>query len=409
MKRNQKGNIVMPINQTRTPRSELQNRWGKLQKHMVEQDVDGALILQNADLFYFSGTVQQSNLYIPAEGEPILMIRKDVDRGKDESALPRVVPFTSPREIPGILEDHGLSAPGRMGMELDVIPANQYFSFSKLFEKTVITDISMPIRLTRSIKSDYEIDLIRKSAEMSDRLAAEVPSIIKEGMTEVELAGLIEATARKWGHQGITRMRLFGSELFYGHVMAGPAAARPSFLSSPTGGAGLNPSVGQGSSMRPILRNEPVLVDVVFALDGYLSDHARIFCIGDLPNDLLSAHDAMLEIQNTIKKAAVPGVSAGSLYDLAVSKAEAFGLGDHFMGVGPQRIRFIGHGVGVEVDEFPILAKGQKMTLEKGMTIALEPKAIFPGKGVVGVENTHVVMENGLEQLGTFNEKIIRC
>ena len=398
----------MKNSQTHTPSAELQGRIQKLQKHLCEKDIDGALILQNADLFYFSGTTQQANLYIPSEGEAVLMVRKDAERAKAESALAQVIPFSSPREIPGLLEDAGVSMPKKMGMELDVLPVNQYFSLQRLFVDPEMVDISPAIRLIRSIKSDYEIGLIRKSAAMSDRLAEAVPALLKEGMTEVELAGLIEATARKWGHQGITRMRMFGAELFYGHVMAGPAAATPSYLASPTGGVGLNPSIAQGSSMQPIRRNEPILVDVVFALDGYLSDHTRIFSIGDLPDALVDAHNAMLDIQNTVKAAAVPGATAGELYDLAVAKAGEHGLADHFMGVGNQRIRFIGHGVGLEVDELPILAKGQSMPLEKGMVIALEPKAIFPGKGVVGIENTHVVTDAGLEQLGTAVEDIVR-
>lgn len=398
----------MENSQTHTPSAELQGRIQKLQKHLCEKDIDGALILQNADLFYFSGTSQQANLYIPSEGEAVLMVRKDAERAKAESALAHVIGFSSPREIPGLLEDAGVPMPKKMGMELDVLPVNQYFSLQRLFGKPEMVDISPAIRLIRSIKSDYEVELIRKSAAMSDRLAAAVPSILKEGMTEVELAGLIEATARKWGHQGITRMRMFGAELFYGHVMAGPAAATPSYLASPTGGVGLNPSIAQGSSMQPIRRNEPILVDVVFALDGYLSDHTRIFSIGDLPDVLVDAHNAMLDIQHAVKAAAVPGATAGELYDLAIAKAGEHGLADHFMGVGNQRIRFIGHGVGLEVDEFPILAKGQSMPLEKGMVIALEPKAIFPGKGVVGIENTHVVTDSGLEQLGTAVEDIVR-
>ena len=391
-----------------TPLEELESRTRKLQSFLAGNGIDGALILQNADLFYFSGTAQQAYLYIPAGGIPILMARKDIERAKSESALPLVVPFRSLRDIPGILEDHGISIPDRMGMELDVLPTNQYFAFMALMQnKTEMVDISPAIRSIRAIKSEYETELIRQSAAMSDRLAAEVPSIAKPGMTEIEFAGLIEATARKLGHQGITRMRLFGAELFYGHIMAGPAAAVPSYLASPTGGIGMNPSIAQGSSMRPIQANEPILVDVVFALNGYLSDHTRIFSIGPLPEPLVKAHAAMLEIQDAIKSAAVPGTPTGELYEMAVEKAGAQGLADHFMGVGDQRIRFVGHGIGLEIDELPVLAKGQKMLLEKGMIVALEPKAIFPGKGVVGVENTHVVTESGLEQLGRAPDEIV--
>lgn len=390
-----------------TPLSEIEDRIRKLQAHLVEKNIDGALIVQNVDLFYFSGTSQLGHLYIPAGGSPLLMVRKDPDRAKAESPLPWIVPFSSQREIPGLLEDAGIPAPRKMGLELDVLPANQYFSLARLMSGTELVDISTTIRMVRSVKSAYEIDMLKRAAALSDRLAAEVPSLLRENMSELELAGLIEAAARKWGHQGITRMRLFGAEMFYGHVMGGPAAAIPSFLSSPTGGAGANPSFPQSASMRLIRRNEPVLVDMVFALDGYMSDHARIYSIGPLPGFLKDAHAAMLEIQAAVKTAAVPGTPAGELYDLALSKAESFGLSDHFMGAGPLRIRFIGHGVGLEVDELPVLGKAQKIPLEKGMIIALEPKAIFPEKGVVGIENTHVVTETGLEQMGSFREDII--
>ncbi|MFP4532891.1 MAG: M24 family metallopeptidase [Desulfobacterales bacterium] len=397
----------MQQSQTHTPFVELTARREKLQAHLQQEGIDGALIVQNTDLFYFSGTIQQGQLYIPAEGEPVLMVRKDIARARTESALPNIIQFSRSKELLDILTQYGISVPGTLGMELDVLPTNQYFSFSRLLENTRIVDISGTIRMARAVKSDYEVGLIRRAAGFSDKLAAAVPAILKEGMSEIELAGRIEAEARKMGHQGIVRMRMFGGELFYGHVMAGATAAAPSYLSSPTGGEGVTPAIAQGSSLRPISRNEPVLVDLVFATDGYISDHTRIFSIGGLPEDLKAAHHAMLEVQAAVKSAAVPGAAAGALYDPALETAEAHGLGDYLMGVGDQRIRFVGHGVGLELDEFPFLAKGQKLKLEAGMVIALEPKCIFPGKGVVGIENTHVVTENGLEQLGEFEEDIV--
>jgi Xaa-Pro aminopeptidase len=226
-------------------------------------------------------------------------------------------------------------------------------------------------------------------------------------MTELELAGKIEAEARKLGHQGVVRMRLWGSEMFYGHLMSGPTGAVPSFLSSPTGGTGASPAVAQGPSFKTIQRHEPVLVDYVFAYNGYLSDHARIFSLGSLPEELMDAHAAMLEIEQMIKKLAKPGVKSGEIYQRALEKSKLLGYADHFMGVGPDRIRFVGHGIGLEVDEFPFLAAGQQLELQAGMTVALEPKLVFPGKGVVGIENTHVVTDNGLEQLGQFPQEIM--
>jgi Xaa-Pro aminopeptidase len=150
-----------------------------------------------------------------------------------------------------------------------------------------------------------------------------------------------------------------------------------------------------------------VLVDYVFALNGYYSDHARIFSIGDLPDKLMAAHRAMLDVQALVKKAAQPGVRSGDIYDLALERATELGYAENFMGVGEKRIRFVGHGVGVELDEYPFLAAGQDLELQENMTLALEPKLIFPEKGVVGIENTHVVTGDGLEQLGQFQDEIV--
>ena len=248
---------------------------------------------------------------------------------------------------------------------------------------------------------------MRRAAEFSDQVAGWVPNVLHEGMTELELAGKIEAEYRRLGHQGTLRMRLWGSEMFYGHLMSGASGAVPSFLASPTGGVGAGPAVAQGAGFKTINRHEPVLVDYVFSHNGYLSDHTRIFSIGSLPAELKDAHAAMLEVQQTIKKLAKPGVKTGDIYRQAVDKTKELGYADHFMGIGEDRVRFVGHGIGLEVDEFPFLAAGQQLELQAGMTIALEPKLIFPGKGVVGIENTHVVTEDGLEQLPQFPEEVI--
>jgi Xaa-Pro aminopeptidase len=149
------------------------------------------------------------------------------------------------------------------------------------------------------------------------------------------------------------------------------------------------------------------MVDYVFALKGYYSDHTRIFSIGDLPDELNAAHSAALDVQEMIKKEAKAGVKSGEVYDMALERTRDLGYEDYFMGVGDERIKFVGHGIGVELDEYPFLAAGQKLELQEGMTLALEPKLIFPEKGVVGVENTHVVTPNGLEQLGQFQDEIV--
>jgi Xaa-Pro dipeptidase len=390
-----------------TPKNEIDDRIAKLQERLLKAGIDGALILQNTDLYYFSGTIQQSHLYIPAEGRPLLMVRKSLQRARQDSPLEIILPLGSPKQLMPLIRDHGLRQPAVLGMELDVLPANNYFYYRKLYPDVQIRDISLPIRMLRSVKSDYELNLIRQAAAYSDQVAQAVPNLLKTGITEIELAGMIEAQARRLGHQGIVRMRLWGAEMFYGHLMAGPAAAVPSFLASPTGGASVSAAVAQGPSFRLIQPNEPILFDYVFAWKGYISDHTRIYVVGQAPQELMDAHAHMLDLQARIKAMATPGIAAGDLYAAAVKIADQKGLGDYFMGADDDRVRFIGHGVGLELDEFPFLASGQETPLQAGMVIALEPKLIFPGKGVVGIENTHLVTPRGLEQLTQAEEQIV--
>jgi Xaa-Pro aminopeptidase len=372
-----------------TPQSEIDQRIGKLKTQLEENSIGAALVVQRADLLYFTGTIQEAHLYVPVDDEPILMVFKSLDRAIAESSLSRIVPLASPRAVPDILDQYGYKVPPVIGMELDVLPANLYFTCQKLFEEKNLVDISHLIRLVRAI------------------MAACVPELLREGMTELELAGKVEAEARKLGHQGIVRMRYWGGEVFFGHLMAGPSGAVPSFPRSPTGGSGASPAVAQGPGFRPIQRHEPVLLDYVFALNGYYSDHTRIFSIGEPDDELMAAHTAMLDVQALIKKEAKPGVKSGDIYELAIERTRTLGYDKYFMGVGDERVRFVGHGIGIELDEYPFLASGQTLELQENMILAVEPKLIFPEKGVVGIENTHRVTENGLEQFGQYEENII--
>jgi Xaa-Pro dipeptidase len=391
-----------------TPASELESRTKKLQGLMVKDEIDCALVLQNADLFYFTGSIQQGVLYIPAEGEPLYMVRKEFGRARMECGLKEIVPFKSPKDIPGLLADHGLALPKRAGMELDVVPVALYQRMAKVLEGADIVDITPLIRTVRAVKSKYEIEIMKDAALQVDRVFQRAKEIIREGMTDLELAAELEFTARKEGHQGITRMRGFNSELFYGQIFSGADSAVPAFLDAPLGGLGVNPSIGQGASFKKIRRNEPITVDFAGAFDGYLVDQTRILCIGGLPKELEKAYYDMYAIQNKLKEIARPGVAWGEIYEQCLALAVESGYQDHFMGTKGAQVSFIGHGIGVEIDEYPFIARGFKdQVLEEYMTFAFEPKAVYPGLGAVGIENTFWVEQDGLKHLTFSPEELV--
>ncbi|MDH7479608.1 MAG: Xaa-Pro peptidase family protein [Syntrophomonadaceae bacterium] len=387
-----------------TPLKELAQRAARLQAMLREKDLDGAVIMQNADLFYFAGTTQRSHLFIPVEGEPALLVRKNYERARLESGLRQVWPFGNLKQLAGKLESVGGRRLRRIGMELDVLPANLYFYYQKLLAPAEIIDVSGLIRQVRAVKSPYEIEIIRDAASLNRKMFSRVKEFLREGVTEVEFASRLEAVYRQGGHQGFIRMRGFNLELVYGHLMSGWNLAVPSFFDGPTGGSGLNPSFPQGSGFKKIARDEPVMVDYVGVFDGYMVDQGRIFCIGTLPPKMVLAYNVALEVQEMVKERARPGAAGAELYESAMAIVGKHGLKEHFMGY-PEPVAFIGHGVGIELDELPVLARGMNAPLEEGMVFALEPKFVFP-EGAVGIENTFLVTRSGLENLTVFDESI---
>lgn len=390
-----------------TPKQELDNRISRLQAMMAEKGVQGALIMQQADLFYFTGTGQNAHLYVPAAGEPLLLVKKSLDRALQESALHRVLPLGSLKKLPEQLVDQGLKVPETVGLEGDVLPANTYLFFQQVFPSSQMVDISLMIRQVRQIKSSYELDLMRNCARKTDTVFRQIPEMLRERMTECELAGEIEGLARSHGHMGNVRMRAFNQGVFYGNLLTGASGGVVSSFDGPTGGPGLGPSQPGSVSFKKIARGEPIMVDYAGLWDGYIIDQTRLFSIGPLPGKLADAHRVAVEIQEAIVSHCKPGVNGSELHELALKMAEAAGLAEHFMGYGIDRAKFVGHGIGVELDELPVLASGLDTPLMPGMVFALEPKFVFPGEGAVGIENNYVVTETGLERLTLPGDEII--
>lgn len=391
-----------------TPATELEYRCKKLQEHMSTNSLDAVIIVQNADLFYFTGTVQSGNLYVPACGQPLFMVRKDVGRARMESGLKEVVQFNSLKDIPAVLAAFGYSVPKRIGLEMDVLPVNFYERYRTLYPNADFSDATPLIRKVRMIKSHYEIHLMKDAADQVDRVYRRAREIIRVGMTDLDVAAELEYIARKDGHQGLIRMRGFNSEICYGQIFSGSDSAVPAYSDTPLGGMGLNPSFGQGAGLKRIEPHEPVIIDFAGCVDGYLSDQTRIFSVGELPDNLRRAYDDMLEIQALMMQVAEVGMSWGALYDVCFNRAVDMGYADSFMGAKGSQVSFIGHGLGVEIDEYPFIARGfTQMALETGMAFAFEPKVVFPGEGAIGIENTFYLSNEELKRLTHSSDELV--
>ena len=384
------------------PRSEIDARIKRLQDRMG--DLTGAILFESTDLGYFSGTAQEGLIYIPRDGLPTLMIKKNLERARQESPLP-VQPQKS---LKSLKTDMDLPLGARIGLETDVLPYNNYARLAKaLGEDVQFSDISEKIKHIRSVKSDFEIRLIREAARILDAGIATVADHLREGMREIDLAVEVESTMRLLGHQGKVAFRRFNQALPMGHLMAGAGAAIPSSVSSPTGGKGMSLFFPQGPGFARIRRNEPVLVDYAGCYNGYIADETRIFSLGKLPAKLEEAHQAALRIEEVIASELSPGKKSRDIWSLSLAEDLKLGYQDFLGGPPGGKAGFVGHGVGLQIDEYPVIGPVDHEIVEN-MTIAVEPKMIYPGEGVVGIEDTFLVGSNGPERLTLLPREIWR-
>jgi Xaa-Pro aminopeptidase len=374
------------------PKSEIDGRIKKLKDRM--DDIDGALLFQAVDMCYFSGTAQDGLVYIPRDGEPIVMMKRSLVRAKEESPL-EVRPLKNMRNLK---EDLGIKSGATIGLEMDVLPCSFYFRVNKALGDVSFIDVAERIKHIRSVKSEFEIKLAKEAAQMRVEGFSTVPDHIKEGMTEVELMCRMESEMRLMGHQGSLRFRRFNSIVPIGHIMSGSSAAIPSFLASPTGGRGTSVVFPHGPGYRKIKRNEPVFVDTVGICNGYIADATRIFSLGKIEPELVEAYEASCQIEEAIAREMMPGRTARELFELSESEGARLGYGDFLGGPVGSKCGFVGHGVGLELDEYPVLAPLDH-EIQEGMTIAVEPKIIYPGKGVLGVEDTFLTTSSGALRL----------
>ena len=317
------------------PAAELQGRAVRLQQFMVEAGIDGVLATQNADVYYLSGTLQQAQVYLPASGDPVVMVRKHEGRARSDSMLPdgTVVGIRSLRELAGMIEAAG-GRPAVIGFEFDTLPVSTFQAYEKALAPlgARLVDASSLFRRVRAVKSAYELSVIRKAAHVADIGFRAAAANLREGISEVELAALVEAATRSAGHSGAIRIRAYGQEMHMGQLLAGVSGALPSFMNSPTGGSGPGPWSPVGAGTRRIERGVPVFLDYTGEWGGYIADQTRMLSIGKLSQFWLDAYAAMMEVSARLERAVVPGITSGDVFDLALGYATELGYERNFMG-----------------------------------------------------------------------------
>lgn len=380
---------------------ELKFRRDKIRSLMVLQGIDAALITCNVNLIYTYGSVVSGYLYLPLHS-PALLFFKRPGNITGENAFP----IRKPEQIIDLLKENGLPSPTKLMLEGDELPYTEYCRLASLFPDTEVVNGTPIIRQARSVKTAFEIEIFRRSGAAHVKAYELIPTVYRPGMSDLEFSIEIERLMRLQGNLGIFRVFGRSMEIFMGSVLTGDNAGYPSPYDFALGGKGLDPAIPGGADKTTLKEGQSVMIDFAGNFDGYMGDMSRVFSIGKLTDEAYAAHQVCLDIQGKVVSMARPGVACGKLYDAAIEIVTKAGFADKFMGT-VQQAKFIGHGIGLEINEAPVLAPRVKQELEPGMVFALEPKIVIPGVGPVGIENSWVVTKEGVEKLTVCNEEII--
>lgn len=381
------------------PVVEITSRVEALIKALESSGIGRALIRQPADLFYYSGTVVDGFLAVTPGSQPLLLVRRPHQDQPEPGPWPRVM-YRDLKELPKILAQSGLKRQDALALELDVIPAAVFKRIQEqLFPGHAIVDLSPLIRQQRMVKSAYELDQVRRAAAVLDQVHEQVPALLKPGMSELEVSAALEYQLRLLGHQGLVRVRNWDLEVFYGHVLSGVSGLLTAYTDTPSGGPGFSSAFPQGPSLKLLAAGEPISVDLAACINGYIVDMTRMYALESLPEAAWEAFDAVEELYRLFVAAARPGVKPGDLFQVLSEAVRDRGLADCFMGPGADRVSFLAHGVGLELDEFPFITARFPYPLEADMVLAFEPKFFLPEIGMIGQEDTGRITPAGVEWL----------
>lgn len=389
------------------PREEIYIRTKRLQQELSRASLSGAIILDKINMFYFSGTIQKGVLFVPAEAEPVFFIRRSLERAEKETPLKKLVRLNRFNDICDHLQALRYDL-NRLGIDSFTTTISMFERLQKTFPHSTFENVNFMLAVIRAVKSDYEIDQVRQAGRRHERLYDGIPAMIQEGMTEWELGARIHARMLDLGFTGMCRLADPNTELFAGAVNFGDSGNYPTASVGPVGLVGQSAAFPFFGGHKKLGRAEPIFIDTGASCNGYYTDKTRIFSLGRLSQTAVDAHKTCLDIQEAVRVRLKPGALPSEIYQ-EVYEQEVLprDFGENFMGFGDNQVAFLGHGIGLVIDEFPAIAQKVRVPLKKNMVIAVEPKKGLAGIGLVGIENTYLVTDAGGEKLTPGDDDII--
>jgi Xaa-Pro aminopeptidase len=379
----------------KVPLSELDTRMIRFRQQLnfIHPDWEFVAIFSKLNIYYFTGTMQEGMLLIQKNEEAVYWVRRSYDKAVDESLFKLIKPMDSFRDAAKYFS----KLPHTVFTETEFLPLAMFQRFQKHFPFKDVKPVDNLIAKLRSVKSNYELSLMTESGRIHKLvLEDQVPHLLKRGITEVDFALELYSVLVKEGHQGLVRFGMFDTEMVLGHIAFGENSLIPTSFNGPGGNDGICPAVPfLGNRNRKLTKGDLVFVDIGCGVNGYHTDKTMTYMFGTkLPSQAIEIHEQCVTIQNKIAGMLKPGSVPSEIYNSVIDNLPD-GFLTNFMGYGNRQVKFLGHGIGLTIDEIPVLAQGFDDPIEQGMVFAVEPKKGINGVGMVGIENTFLVTPEG--------------
>jgi len=358
-----------------------------LQEALRDQKFDAALLFYSRDIYYYTGTAQPSYLFVSPD-DYFLFVRSGMNFARREVFI-EPDRMKEERRLENVFQALSFRFPGkRLGTELDLMTFNNYRKWENIFTGCEFFDASPLILEQRKTKDLDELDRIREACTAVDAGHQALLEALVPGKTELELAAAVENAHRLAGHEGNCFMRVPDFFMSRGPLSSGPDLFDFSGVVLSVTGIGQSAAVPAGPSRRKVCAGDLVVVDIPTLVKGYHADQTRTYYLGTAPPEIRELYEGLKDIADHVISRIRPGMECREAFALAEARAEGNQLGDAFLSFpGGRKSHMIGHGVGLECSEPPIVSRRESSRLGEDYVMAIEMHAAREGVGVVKLED----------------------
>ncbi|UVI28534.1 M24 family metallopeptidase [Paenibacillus spongiae] len=359
----------------------MQPRIQALYEYMNDQSMDALLVTLPAHIFYLTGFRSEPHErflgLVLVKGESPFLLVPAIDLEAAQAAanhIPHIHTHSdtdNPYEVLSKLLPRTI---GKFGLEKSHLTVSRFEALTAACGAREYADIDEALRAMRVIKSTEEIIVMRRAVRMIEDVLQAGIAHVRPGVSELDLVAELDYRMKKLGADGPS---------FDTMVLAGEKSALPHGIPGD----------------RKVQNGELLLFDLGVYLDGYASDITRTFAVGDIDDKLKDIYETVLAANRKAIEAVRPGVTLASLDRAARDTIASRGYGEYFM-------HRLGHGLGLDVHEYPSVHGQNEERLAAGMAFTIEPGVYVAGLGGVRIEDDVIVTEDGVEVLTSFPKEL---